>query len=297
MATLGIVIPSYNAERTLRRAVESVLAQTFQDWELIVVDDGSEAFQSEIIKDFLGDPRIKFLRLERNSGAATARNAGIKGARSEWIAFLDADDEWLPDKLARQFYFIRNAGKRINLCATGFIYKKYLDGVLISETCRIPKHESSYRKVVFGCDISPGSTLMVRRTVFDEIGYLSPELSRFEDWDWLIRYNLQGGHLAIVAEPISIIYNRTWPSLKDVRESGKKLSQRQLRGISDRSFFDGLRFRSSLMLEYCISARREKKGLSALGFAIASTVLWPPRLASVAWRQINSNQSSNCQSL
>jgi glycosyltransferase involved in cell wall biosynthesis len=98
---ISVVIPTHNRAHLVRRAVASALAQTFADLEVIVVDDGSTDGTGALLAS-LTDPRVRALRLPRRTGAARARNAGVAAARGEWIAFLDSDDEWTADKLARQ---------------------------------------------------------------------------------------------------------------------------------------------------------------------------------------------------
>ncbi len=97
--TVSAVIPAYNAAKYVERAIESVLAQTRKADEIIVVDDGSTDNTADVVRQF-GD-KVKFIRQE-NAGASVARNTGIEAATSEWISFLDADDEWLPEKLKLQ---------------------------------------------------------------------------------------------------------------------------------------------------------------------------------------------------
>src|SRR5579863_3286015 len=96
-----VLIPAYNAAATIERAVDSVLAQTFDDYEIIVVDDGSRDATSAIVANY-GNDKIRLFRLPQNRGESGAMNEGIAAARGELVAFLDADDEWLPTKLARQ---------------------------------------------------------------------------------------------------------------------------------------------------------------------------------------------------
>ena len=98
---ISVVIPAYNRATTIARALNSVLAQTFQDLEVIVVDDGSTDHTSEVIQQ-IGDARVEIIRHTRNQGAAEARNTGMKAAGGKYIAWLDSDDEWLPDKLQVQ---------------------------------------------------------------------------------------------------------------------------------------------------------------------------------------------------
>lgn len=104
---VSIITPSYNSEKFISQTIESVLAQTYQDWEMLIVDDCSSDNSKKIIKEYTKkDNRIKLLQLEKNSGPAIARNKGIKEAKGRYIAFLDSDDLWLPQKLEKQIKFL-----------------------------------------------------------------------------------------------------------------------------------------------------------------------------------------------
>ncbi len=111
---VSIIIPCYNGGRHLRAALEAVMAQTFADWECIVVDDASDDDSAVVIAAIVAaDPRIISVRLGRNRGAAGARNTGLERARGSYIAFLDSDDYWTPEKLERQVAFARENGAAI----------------------------------------------------------------------------------------------------------------------------------------------------------------------------------------
>lgn len=100
---ISIVMPAYNAAKTIRDSIESIQAQTFKDWELIVIDDGSKDCTADILREMAAaDERIHFLQNEKNSGASYTRNRAVELAAGEWIAFLDSDDLWRPEKLEKQ---------------------------------------------------------------------------------------------------------------------------------------------------------------------------------------------------
>jgi glycosyltransferase involved in cell wall biosynthesis len=104
---VSIITPSYKSERFISQTIESVLAQTYQDWEMIIVDDVSPDNSNEIIEEYCKkDSRIKLIKLEQNSGPAVARNRAIEEAIGRYIAFLDADDLWKPEKLEKQLVFM-----------------------------------------------------------------------------------------------------------------------------------------------------------------------------------------------
>lgn len=108
MAEISIITPSYNSSKFIFESIHSVFNQSFFDWELIIVDDCSTDNSVEVIQSFVEfDSRIKLIQLPQNSGAAVARNEAIKAAQGRYIAFLDSDDLWLPDKLEKQLFFMQ----------------------------------------------------------------------------------------------------------------------------------------------------------------------------------------------
>jgi len=109
MDLVSIIMPSYNTGRYIKESIDSVLAQTYKNWELIIVDDCSKDDTDEVIASFK-DERIKYLKNEKNSGAAVSRNRGLCEAKGKWIAFLDSDDIWEPEKLELQLEFMKKNG-------------------------------------------------------------------------------------------------------------------------------------------------------------------------------------------
>lgn len=107
---VSIIMPSYNTAKFISGSIESVLAQTYSDWELIIVDDCSTDNADEVVKPFLSDSRIKYIKNEKNSGAAVSRNRALREAKGKWIAFLDSDDLWMPNKLQKQIAFMQSNG-------------------------------------------------------------------------------------------------------------------------------------------------------------------------------------------
>lgn len=178
--TFSVIMPVYNRAAVIARAVESVLRQTSPPAEIIIVDDGSEDETASILKQYL--PQIRIIRQE-NRGVSAARNAGIRAATGEWIALLDSDDEWLPQKLELAIRYIQahpdckifqteeiwiRNGKRVNpknkhKKKGGFIYKESLPL----------------------CIISPSAVVM-KRSLFNETGLFDETLPVCEDYDlWL----------------------------------------------------------------------------------------------------------------
>mgnify|MGYP000375070833 CR=1 FL=1 len=114
---VSIIMPSYNTAQYIEKTIESVMEQTYTNWELIIVDDCSSDNTEKIVKG-IKDERIKFFRNERNSGAAISRNWALQLAKGRWIAFLDSDDIWFPEKLEKQISFMEDNN-------IGFSYTNY----------------------------------------------------------------------------------------------------------------------------------------------------------------------------
>lgn len=117
---VSIITPSYNTARYIGETIESVLSQTYRNWEMIIVDDCSQDDTDDVIKRYLNDERIRYIKNEKNFGAAISRNRALMEARGKWIAFLDSDDLWFPEKLERQIKFMEQYGYH-------FSYTNYIE--------------------------------------------------------------------------------------------------------------------------------------------------------------------------
>lgn len=173
---LTIIMPYYNAAAYIRETVEAVIAQTYTDWELIIVDDCSPAPETtEVLRDVADmDRRIRVMRTEKNGGAGRARNVGIKAARGRYIGFCDSDDWWYPTKLEEQLQFMQQNNYE-------FTCTWYEDANERLEAYYTMKQapRQSYRSMIAGCNIgTPGVIYDTKR-----IGkQYMPPLRRAEDW-------------------------------------------------------------------------------------------------------------------
>lgn len=107
---VSIIMPSYNTAGFIAETIESVINQTYHNWELLIVDDCSSDNTDEVVKPYLADTRIKYFKNEKNSGAAVSRNRALREAKGKWMAFLDSDDLWRSEKLEKQIDFMNNNG-------------------------------------------------------------------------------------------------------------------------------------------------------------------------------------------
>ncbi|WP_026803579.1 glycosyltransferase family 2 protein [Aliarcobacter lanthieri] len=141
MIEVSIITPSYKSERFITQTIESVLSQTHQDWEMIIVDDLNPDNANEIIEEYCKkDNRIKLIKLEKNSGPAVARNKAIEESKGRYIAFLDADDLWKPEKIQKQLAFMKKKD-----CAFSYsAYETMNEEGYISQKVIIPPSKLSY---------------------------------------------------------------------------------------------------------------------------------------------------------
>lgn len=180
---VSVIIPNYNRENLIIRAVNSVLNQSYQDIEVIVVDDCSTDNSLKML-DKIKDVRLKIFRLKENSGACVARNKGIEEAKGEYISFLDSDDEWLPDKIKIQLKFLEN--NNCDAVFTQFYYfglNKYGKKIEIRPNL---KNDINYLSQILYANCVAMDTLMVKRDVFNSIKF-DEKLLRYQDWDIAIQ--------------------------------------------------------------------------------------------------------------
>lgn len=177
---VSVVIPAYNAVAYLTGSIPSVLAQTWTDFELIVVNDGSTDATEACVESF-NDPRIRLVS-QANRGLAGARNGGIRAARGTYIAFLDADDLWLPEKLARHVAHLQNnAAVGVSYSASAFMDGEGRDMRLMQS----PKlHGVTARDVFLRNPVGNGSAPVIRRQTLDDIAFPAPTGAEGEGELW-----------------------------------------------------------------------------------------------------------------
>jgi len=202
---VSVVIPTKDRPEMLRRAVVSVIGQTYEPIELIVVDDGSAEPAREAIDDLgPGDlERFVVQRHERNQGGAAARNTGIREARGEYIAFLDDDDRWTPHKLEKQVAALREAGGNAGVAFTG---NRQLDadGNTVDVHIRRTDGDVSER-ILYGNYIGSFSGVLMRRELVETVGLLDERFPAWQDWEYLVRL-AQHTEFVAVPEPLVCRY-------------------------------------------------------------------------------------------
>jgi len=179
---ITVIVPTYNRADLIGETLESVAAQTFTDWECIVVDDGSTDNTREVVERFIArDPRFRYVRQE-NSSAASARNHGVRLARGEFIAFLDSDDLFTPDRLEWQIAALRNEPRAVLAYGQTYNFRTGHESEGKLYQANRPKKPSGWAfEQLIACSsiYSP----MVRASVVRELGGFDLSLPSAEDWD------------------------------------------------------------------------------------------------------------------
>lgn len=240
MAEISIVIPAYNAETTIMETIKSVQQQTFSNWELIIINDGSTDRTVQLVNE-INDSRLKVFSYQ-NGGLSVARNRGISNAKGEFIAFLDADDLWTPDKLELQLkaleknpeagvayswtYFMEEKGKYCHIDKTLFFEGNVLANLLTDNF------------------IASGSNPLISREAIESVGEFDTSLRAVEDWDYWLRLAAKW-QFAVVPKP-QIFYRLSSSSMSSkvecmeecqlkVVEKAFKSAPRELQALKNES--------------------------------------------------------------
>ncbi|CAC5346041.1 MULTISPECIES: glycosyltransferase [Planktothrix] len=183
MPLISVIIPVFNGEKTIYYTIESVLNQTFTDFELIIINDGSTDSTLDIISS-INDSRIKFFSYP-NGNQAVSRNRGMTHAKGKYIAFLDADDLWTPDKLEMQYQALQDHPE----AAVAYSWTDYIDES--SQFLRCGSHKTvngdAYPNLLVVNILENGSNPLIRRQALVEVGNFNPDFTPAEDWDMWLR--------------------------------------------------------------------------------------------------------------
>ena len=286
---ISVIVPVYNRRALLSRALASVAAQTFRDFEVIVVDDGS----TDSPCDAVAACRIENLRLvrhDKNRGAAAARNSGIAAARGEWIAFLDSDDTWEPDKLAVQIAGIKTSSRRTRVNCTGYNLCRKGHSETICLNLRAGEFATF---ILWGCNISPGSSLLAHREVFDQVGPFDEDLRRLEDWDWLLRLS-RHYDVAFIPIPLANVFVESTPATcrpdlnnDDILKAISRIGAKHFPWIRQQGWLSAAKFKSALFTERAARMYYAGRPVRAVCYTAAALLCYPARNAAffrTLWR-------------
>ncbi|MBN1913036.1 MAG: glycosyltransferase [Candidatus Omnitrophica bacterium] len=249
MPLVSVIIATYNRAHFIKDAIESVLRQTFNDYEIIIVDDGSTDDTKEVVRQFAGKVRYCY---QENKGRSESRNTGIRLSQGEYVAFLDDDDIWAKDKIKKQLDYF-SAHPEIGLVHS---FTDVIDAkgqFLPAETKeRIGYYEKAIK---FGSDykglsrlcIMFLSTVIFKKKLVEGVGLFDPDIPAFEDWDFYLRFSLKY-RIGLIAEPLASFRMHGLQSNKEEFFTGRiKTSMKHLAIIDS---FAGMRFRRQLRYNF-----------------------------------------------
>lgn len=296
MPQVSVVLPAYNSALFIQQTIASITAQSFEDFEIIVVDDGSIDATAEIAA--AQDPRVRVVQ-QHNQGIAVARNVGISHARGEWIAFMDHDDLWHPQKLKAQCAVLESD------FGCGIVYGEFLRWDPQTPP-NFPDEDIDSSRVVAefsGFILSQLvrtnwvllSTAMIRRSVFETVGLFDPAMPPADDWDFVIRaaehyrfvklaqkvalYRVHGGQTSLKLTPRNVEFELRTKALERVNALGgagldmDDINQRQFRALFNYGY---LQYRAGLYSEaratFFTSLRFRATSGKALAYVVASSI-------------------------
>jgi len=200
LPTISVIIPTFNSEKTIQKTIESVLTQTFTDFELIVVNDGSQDSTLDIISQ-LNDPRIKVFSYP-HAGGNVSRNRGIQTAVGEFVSFLDADDIWTPDKLAKQFQALQAE----TTAKVAYSWTDHIDenGEFLNSGMHITANGDVYKQLFMANFLENGSNPLIYREALIELNGFDESLNAGQDWDMWLRLAQKFNFVAVPS--VQILY-------------------------------------------------------------------------------------------
>ncbi|MFA6495425.1 MAG: glycosyltransferase family A protein [Candidatus Paceibacterota bacterium] len=205
MPHISVIIPAYNGSHVLPRSIGSVLAQTYADWELIVVDDGSTDGTKKVVEEFIKkDSRISYYYEENSGGPAKPKNVAFRHARGDYVAYLDQDDEWDPTKLEKQIAVFDAADEAVGLVGCDVLFAR-ADGKIFGG------YATTFTKSLFPIlllrnFVHSNSSVMLPRRVIEKVGDRDERLCYTEDWDMWIRIAAAGYRFHFIPEPLLRYY-------------------------------------------------------------------------------------------
>lgn len=273
MTIVSVVIPAYNREQCIKKAIQSVLSQTYPSFEIIIVDDGSTDNTSRLVATFVEeDQRIRHLQHDLHRGAQAARNSGIRAARGEWIAFLDSDDQWLPHSIEKRLKVAQNEGVKI-VHSECYIIRE--DGNM-KHYGLPPMAGDIYRDVL----TRPGPAfpaLLIAKGALENIGYLDEQIIAYQEWDTTIRL-AKHYSFSFVNEPTFIYDCRGNDTIsKDKQCDARGYEQVVHKHILSILQVAGPRVLSQHYLEIAFRYQATGNAWVALRYKILALLCWPFR--------------------
>ena len=264
---ISVIIPCYNSADTLERAIKSILGQTRQPKEILIIDDASTDKTKEVLEPYR--KYITLIKHEVNRGAAAARNTGIEAAKGSLVAFLDADDAWRPKKIEEHVQFMEETNAHIS-CSSFVIHRDSIARKYLLEPQKDP-----LLFILDGCSISPGSTLIAKKTVFQKFGLFPDHLLRLEDWAWLIKVIYQGVKISFFSRVLTDVYTTSFPAFKNVFESLYGLKSYIVKNNIKLTVNQKRHLKAAYFFELSAAYKRDKKVVKMVYYLIAALLINP----------------------
>lgn len=213
---VSVIIPTYNYGGFIARAVDSVLSQSYRSLELLVVDDGSTDSTREILLAY-SDKRVQYLRHEHNRGKSNTRNTGILASRGQFLAFLDSDDWWMPEKITRQIECFHEGTSHLGVVYTSAKVLNESSNTICGRLMPTSRGDV-LRNLLEANKLGGGSSsVMIRRQCFDDVGCFDESLTHCEDWDMWIRIAAKNYAFDYTPEDLVILTKHHKNSSADLR--------------------------------------------------------------------------------
>lgn len=274
---VSVVVPVHNRAHLVSRALDSAVRQDVAAFEIIVVDDGSTDDLSEMLTRH-PPYGLRLIRHSIRRGAAAARNTGIAAARAPYIAFLDSDDEWLPGKLRQQLEALAADPSDTAMCLTACILDR---GPGIRQIMAPPMDRPCRDVVVSGHALNLGTSALVPRAVFAEIGGFDEGLERLEDWEWMLRFSRRWSYVA-VARPLAVVHVEDRLVAPEVERAVARIVAQH--GPTLAAEGRSRRFRSTLLVERAFRCILHGGRSKAALLILAALILDPPRFFNLLAR-------------
>lgn len=282
MPKISVIVPVYNGEKTILETIQSIQAQTFSDFELIIINDGSTDGTLDVIST-VNDDRLKVFSYE-NGGLPVARNRGIRRCRGEFITFIDADDLWKPDKLELQLAALeKNPEAGVAYSWTAFIDE---NSKFLFAWQPLYWEGNVYPELLIRNFISSGSNIMVKRKYIEAAGEFDPSLKSVEDWDYYLR--LAALCPFVLVPKYQILYRRSSQSMTskvDVMENANlivierafKAAPPELKSLKNKSLANAYRY----LAKQCIANAFDDEGVKLASQKLRYSIkLYPKSLLS-----------------
>lgn len=277
---ISVVIPSYNRADLLERTIQSVLKQTYKNFEIIIVDDASVDNTLEVIqslKEKNSEFEIKYVKHTLNKGESGARNSGIQASNGDYVAFLDSDDEWHETKLEKQINFLTQSSFQYDGVVCEYYQVLYSpEGELLQqEILTFSNDYLTARNILLkGCGYGIGTNLLLKREKITE--YFDEHLRLFADLDWLYRI-LSNCKIGILHEPLSYYHKAPMRTGEHVEQHAKIFMAKYDAIQAKLNFFERKQFHSTIYWYIAVAYNAHNSYRSALHYYILGLVKWPFR--------------------